>query len=127
MNINHPLAQREAIDLTEILNEELIAESPYQDSYDACVETVHATGNVFKNISFCRNSESVIDRVTANMGIGILSMPIATFYKNKDIKIIKLKSPLFYSVSVAINNRRYIKPFLEEFITFAREYEYTFS
>lgn len=123
---NHILANSYSVDLKTLSEETFVVNDDKTGMHDISVTAAESAGFEIQKMHLCRSMDTMIDLVSINAGVGIISRKLAQSYAKtrNDFRIITLKDKIFYTIGLAINNQQQMKFLTKKFIKYAMEFKY---
>ena len=121
VNESNPLARLKTANWSDLAGQHFISQDESTQAYEIYKEGFMRHGLDWSGTTCLRNIPSIVESVEVGAGITMLSAPVISSYRTKNIKTIPMNEPLLYTITAAHSTRQGLKPLARKFIDFLLE------
>lgn len=123
-NPSDPLVKAGVADWSDLAQRTFISQDENTQIYSLFRAAFERHGLTWSDVATLRSLSSIVENVEAGYGVTMLSQPAYASFKGHNIKAVKMKDPLYFTLTIACYSRNGIKPLAKRFVDKALEWEF---
>lgn len=120
--LQHPLAQCQTVSFADIANEQFVFFDSASGMHEATIAACKQAGFIPNIIYECTQIDTVIELVSAGIGVAFLMDKIAGYYNNPKIRILHFETSIMGTTVLAIRPKEKLSASMAAFRGFALEW-----